>query len=162
MTMNTSVRSTALEPPRGTPWYRQLTTTYGLVVLTAILFVIFAILRPNTFATLLNFQLLASSQSILLILALAVTIPMIAGKIDLSIGYGAGLWQVMALNLQLLGVDYRLSGAGLPAPVTVRFAPLEAFPDSIESSIDMLVAKGCTPQLNRLVDSMSEEEQAAG
>lgn len=60
------------------------------------------------------------------------------------------------------GVDYRLSGAGLSAPVTVRFAPLEAFPDSIESSIDMLVAKGCTPQLNRLVDSMSEEEQAAG
>lgn len=136
MTMNTSVRSTALEPPRGTPWYRQLTTTYGLVVLTAILFVIFAILRPNTFATLLNFQLLASSQSILLILALAVTIPMIAGKIDLSIGYGAGLWQVMALNLQLLGVDYRLAilicligGAliGLLNALLVELAQVDAF-----------------------------------
>lgn len=136
MTMNTSVRSTALEPPRGTPWYRQLTTTYGLVVLTIVLFGIFAALRPSTFATLLNFQLLASSQSILLILALAVTIPMIAGKIDLSIGYGAGLWQVMALNLQLMGVDYRLAiliclvgGAmiGLVNALLVELAQVDAF-----------------------------------
>ena len=136
MTMNTSVRSTALEPPRGTPWYRQLTTIYGLVVLTVILFVIFAVLRPDTFATLLNFQLLASSQSILLILALAATIPMIAGKIDLSIGYGAGLWQVMALNLQLQGVDYRLAivlcvvgGAviGLLNALLIELAQVDAF-----------------------------------
>lgn len=136
MTMNTSVRSTALEPPRGTPWYRQLTTTYGLVILTLVLFVIFAILRPDTFATLLNFQLLASSQSILLILALASTIPMIAGKIDLSIGYGAGLWQVMALNLQLMGIDYRLAilicivgGAviGLLNALLIELAQVDAF-----------------------------------
>lgn len=136
MTMGTSVRSTALEPPRGTPWYRQLTTIYGLVVLTAILFAIFAILRPNTYATLLNFQLLASSQSILLILALASTIPMVAGKIDLSIGYGAGLWQVFALYFQLMGLDYRLSillcivgGAviGLLNALLVELAQVDAF-----------------------------------
>lgn len=136
MTMDTTVRSTALEPPRGAPWYRQLTTTYGLVVLTVILFAIFAVLRPNTFATLLNFQLLASSQSILLILALAATVPIIAGKIDLSIGYGVGLWQVLALNLQLMGIDYRLSilicivgGAviGLLNALLIELAQVDAF-----------------------------------
>ena len=136
MSMSTSVRSTALEPPRGAPWYRKLTTVYGLVVLTVIIFVIFALARPDTFATLLNFRLLASSKSVLLILALAVTIPMVAGKIDLSIGYGVGLWQVMALSFQLMGLDYRISillclvgGAviGLLNALLVELAQVDAF-----------------------------------
>ena len=136
MSMSTSVTSTALEPPRGAPWYRKLTTVYGLVLLTVILFVIFAIARPDTFATLLNFRLLAASKSVLLILALAVTIPMVAGKIDLSIGYGVGLWQVMALSFQLMGLDYRISillclvgGAviGLMNALLVELAQVDAF-----------------------------------
>ena len=56
------------------------------------------------------------------------------------------------------GVDYRLSGGGLAAPVKVRFTPLENAPDTIEGSVDILMAKGCAPQLNRLVDAMSESE----
>jgi hypothetical protein len=44
--------------------------------------------------------------------------------------------------------------------VTVRFAALENAPDTVEGSVDMLVAKGCTPQLNRLVDAMSDAEPA--
>jgi len=136
MTMNTSVKSTALEPPASAPWYRKLTTVYGMVVLTVVLFVIFAVARPDTFATLLNFQLLASNQSTLLILAIAVTVPMVAGKIDLSIGYGVGLWQVMALQWQLIGMDYRLvivlslvGGAliGLFNALLVELAQVDAF-----------------------------------
>ncbi|NEM90939.1 ABC transporter permease [Galbitalea soli] len=134
--MNTSLKSTALEPPKGAPWYRKLFTVYGMVVLTALLFVIFAIAAPGTFATLLNFQLLASSKSVLLILALAVTLPMVAGKIDLSIGYGVGLWQVMALLWQLQGLDYRLvilmclaGGAvvGLVNALLIELAQVDAF-----------------------------------
>ena len=72
----------------------------------------------------------------LLILALAVTIPMVAGKIDLSIGYGVGLWQVMALSFQLMGLDYRISillclvgGAviGLLNALLVELAQVDAF-----------------------------------
>ncbi|MBC7518236.1 MAG: ABC transporter permease [Microbacteriaceae bacterium] len=134
--MNTSLKSTALEPPSSAPWYRKLTTVYGMVLLTAVLFIIFAIARPDTFATLLNFQLLASNQSTLLILAIAVTVPMVAGKIDLSIGYGVGLWQVMALQWQLAGMDYRLviilslcGGAltGLFNALLVELAQVDAF-----------------------------------
>lgn len=98
MTMNTSLKSTALEPGAGASFWHKLTSNYGMVVLTVILFIVFAALRPDTFASLLNFQLLASGKAVLLILALAVTVPMVAGKIDLSIGYGVGLWQVMALS----------------------------------------------------------------
>lgn len=136
MTMNTSVKSTALEPGKGAAWYRKLTSNYGMVILTVLLFGIFTILRPSTFASLLNFQLLASGKSVLLILALAVTIPMIAGKIDLSIGYGVGLWQVMSLSWQLQGIDYRLvilmtlvGGAiiGLLNALLVELAQVDAF-----------------------------------
>ncbi|GAO79784.1 MULTISPECIES: hypothetical protein [unclassified Sphingopyxis] len=56
------------------------------------------------------------------------------------------------------GADYRLSGGGLAKPVTVRFAAVENAPDTVEGSIDMLMAKGCSPQLNRLVDTMSDAE----
>lgn len=70
-------------------------------------------------------------------------------------------WPTEALPVQY-GVDYRLSGAGLGAPVTVRFTPLENTPDSVEGSIDMLVAKGCQPQLDRLVDALSETDASGG
>jgi len=70
-------------------------------------------------------------------------------------------WPTEALPVQY-GVDYRLSGAGLAQPVTVRFTQMGTLPDSAESSVDMLMAKGCTPQLNRLVDAMSESEKAGG
>ena len=136
MSTSTSLRSTALEPPRGAPWHRRLFTVYGMVVLTVVLFAAFAVLRPDTFATLLNFQLLTASKSVLLILAFAVTVPMVAGKIDLSIGYGLGLWQVMALSFQLMGLDYRVSillcllgGAvvGLANALLVELAQVDAF-----------------------------------
>lgn len=66
-------------------------------------------------------------------------------------------WPTDVLPVQY-GTDYRLSGGGLARPVTVRFAALENAPDTVEGSIDLLMAKGCTPQLNRLVDTMSEAE----
>lgn len=136
MSMNTSLKSTALEPASGAPWFRKLYTVYGMVLLTIVLFAIFAILKPDTFASLLNFQLLASGQSVLLILALAVTLPMVAGKIDLSVGYGVGLWQVMSLSWQIQGIDYRLvilmtivGGAivGLLNALLVELAQVDAF-----------------------------------
>lgn len=66
-------------------------------------------------------------------------------------------WPADVVPIQF-GVDYRLSGAGLAAPVTVRFVSLDAAPDTIEASIETLMAKGCKPQLDRLVDAMAEAE----
>lgn len=66
-------------------------------------------------------------------------------------------WPTDTLPVQY-GTDYRLSGGGLAQPVIVRFTPVESAPDTPEASIDMLMTKGCSPQLNRLVDTMSESE----
>jgi ribose transport system permease protein len=136
MSMNTSVKSTALEPGKGTGSTRRILTIYGMVFLAAILFAGFALAKPETFPTLLNFQLLASAKSVLLVIALGVTVPMVTGKIDLSVGYGAGLWQVMVLSWQINGMDYRLAiflavvgGAvvGLVNALLVELAQVDAF-----------------------------------
>ncbi|MCA0210160.1 MAG: hypothetical protein LCH74_13940 [Proteobacteria bacterium] len=66
-------------------------------------------------------------------------------------------WPTDVLPVQY-GTDYRLSGGGLARPVTVRFTSVGSVPDTVEGSIEMLMAKGCSPQLNRLVDTMSEAE----
>ncbi len=96
----TSIRSTALEPAAGTPLSRRLFTVYGLVFLLLILLGLFSVLQPSTFPTWLNFRLTAGGKAVQILVAIAVTIPMVAGKIDLSVGYALGLWQVLSLTLQ--------------------------------------------------------------
>ncbi|HEV2597070.1 hypothetical protein [Sphingopyxis sp.] len=70
-------------------------------------------------------------------------------------------WPVDVMPVQY-GTDYRLSGGGLAQPVTVRFAAMDNIPDTVEGSVDMLMVKGCSPQLNRLVDTVSEAEAGQG
>lgn len=136
MAMSVSTRSTALEPKVGGSRFTFILVVYGLVILTVALFVLFSILRPTTFPTVLNFQLLASAKAPLLIMALAVTVPMVTGKIDISVGYNAGLWQVLVLSWQINGMDYRIAiilaligGAlvGLLNALLVELAQVDAF-----------------------------------
>jgi len=73
--------------------------TYGLLTLTALLFLAFSLALPDTFPTLDNIDSILSTQSIPAILALGATVPIVTGKFDLSIGYGLGLAHVMVLQL---------------------------------------------------------------
>jgi hypothetical protein len=66
-------------------------------------------------------------------------------------------WPSDSLPLRF-GEAYRLSVAGGTAPVSINFQPLEALPEAPEVIAELLLAKGCTGQLDRLVDAMSEEE----
>lgn len=59
-----------------------------------------------------------------------------------------------------VGTDYRLTGVGLAAPVTLRFVAVEAVPDTVDATVNMLIAKGCTAQLDLLVDTLNEEAAA--
>lgn len=59
------------------------------------------------------------------------------------------------------GETYRLSGTGTATPVAFRFVQMDAIPDAPDQIAEMLLAKGCTAQLARLVDTMAEDEGAA-
>ena len=113
-----SLQSNALEPTRSelkelsaSQKVFRLLPVYGLVILTLFLIVLFSLLLPNTFPTLLNLRSIVSDKAIILILSLGVMIPMSAGRIDLTVGYGIVLWHILAISLQTM--------YGFPWPLAV-------------------------------------------
>ena len=114
----TNVRSTALEENVSLakdglgPWMSQIGTRYGLLILAIFLIVLFSVAAPS-FASLLTVQAIVASKSKIALLALAATITMIVGKIDLNVGFGIVLWHILAISLQ---VTY---GFSWPAAVAI-------------------------------------------
>lgn len=105
-------------PNRVTALQRQVTevttrilSKYGLILLLALLFVAYSILLPTTFPTLFNLRSILAEQSIVLIFALALMIPLASGSFDLSVGYQIGFAQLLAIGL--------IVNQHLPWPVAV-------------------------------------------
>jgi ribose transport system permease protein len=101
-----SLKSNALEPTRSE--YAALTTwqaigrmlpVYGLPILTILLIIIFSLLLPATFPTYLNFRSILADKAIIALLSLAATLPMMAGRIDLTVGFGIVMWHILAMSL---------------------------------------------------------------
>ncbi|OHV81922.1 ABC transporter permease [Ensifer sp. LCM 4579] len=114
-----SIESTALEPTRGELAGLSLLQrlirylpAYGLVILTLFLIILFSVLLPQTFPTVLNLRSIVSDKAIIAMLSLAAMIPMAAGRIDLTVGYGIVLWHILAISLQtMFGVPWPLAVA---------------------------------------------------
>ncbi|CAN0595200.1 unnamed protein product, partial [Ectocarpus sp. 12 AP-2014] len=113
-----SLESNALEPTKaelqGLPFSKKLMRflpVYGLVILMVFLIGLFSVLLPNTFPTMLNLRSIVSDKAIIALLSLGAMIPMAAGRIDLTVGYGIVLWHVLAISLQTL--------VGMPWPLAV-------------------------------------------
>jgi len=118
-----SLESSALEPTRaelkGLSFGKRVLRfipVYGLVILTAFLIILFSILLPNTFPTMLNVRAIVSDKAIIAMLSLGAMIPMVAGRIDLTVGYGIVLWHILAISLQ--------TTMGLPWPLAVMIVLL--------------------------------------
>ncbi len=111
-----SIESNALEPTTAdtaglSPRARLLRflPVYGLVILTLLLIVLFSLLLPETFPTLLNLRSILADKAIIAILSLAAMIPMVTGKIDLTVGYSIVLWHILVISLQIAGVPWPLA-----------------------------------------------------
>ncbi|WP_299207557.1 ABC transporter permease [uncultured Tateyamaria sp.] len=118
-----SLESSALEPTKaelkGLPMGKRLMRflpVYGLVILTVFLIGLFSVLLPNTFPTMLNLRSIISDKAIIALLSLGAMIPMAAGRIDLTVGYGIVLWHILAISLQTM--------LGLPWPIAVAIVLL--------------------------------------
>ncbi|MCX5515737.1 ABC transporter permease [Kaistia algarum] len=68
---------------------------YAVVFALLILVAGFSVLLPNTFFTLGNFRTIVSSQAVLMILALGLTLPLTTGEFDLSVGSMLGCGAVL-------------------------------------------------------------------
>jgi ribose transport system permease protein len=103
-----SLKSTALEPTRSelaglTRWRAaaRILPVYGLPILALALAVFFSILLPDSFPTALNVRSILSDKGIIVMLSLGAMLPMMAGRIDLTIGFGIVMWHILAISLQV-------------------------------------------------------------
>ena len=112
-----SLKSNALEPTRaelatlsrGRAIVRML-PIYGLPILTVILIAFFSILLPDSFPTAINARSILSDKAIIALLSLAAMVPMMAGRIDLTVGFGIVMWHILAISLQVqYGVPWPLA-----------------------------------------------------
>lgn len=108
-----SIKSRALEPTRAelarmsrAQALVRMVPVYGLPLIGLVLIALFSILMPDSFPTLFNLRSILGDKAVVALLALAAMLPMIAGRIDLTIGYGIVLWHILAISLQ---VNYGLA-----------------------------------------------------
>jgi ribose transport system permease protein len=112
-----SIKSNALEPTRSelaglSGWQQigRILPVYGLPILTILLIIFFSILLPTTFPTYLNFRSILADKAIIALRSLAATLPMMAGRIDLTVGFGIVMWHILAIGLQVkYGVPWPLA-----------------------------------------------------
>jgi len=139
-----SLKSAALEPTRaelaGLSRSRaalRMLPVYGLPLLAVALAVFFSILFPDTYPTALNFRSILSDKGIIALLSLSAMVPMMAGRIDLTVGFGIVMWHIMAIALQVwYGVPWPLAClivvlcgglAGLANGLLVEIAQIDSF-----------------------------------
>src|ERR1700722_14111807 len=103
-----SLKSNALEPTRSElagltrlQTAIRLLPIYGLPILALLLAVFFSMLLPYSFPTELNVRSILSDKGIIALLSLGAMLPMMAGRIDVTIGFGIVLWHIMAISLQV-------------------------------------------------------------
>lgn len=75
-----------------------LGTRFGLLGVWLLVIIVFSVLRPDTFASLQNFQVIFGSQAVLLVITLGLVIPLTAGEFDLS--------QAGVLNISIVLVGF--------------------------------------------------------
>ncbi|RSS83096.1 ABC transporter permease [Streptomyces sp. WAC06614] len=134
---------------------------YGLLTLTALVFLVFSLALPRTFPTLGNVSSILSNQSIPALLALGATIPITSGKFDLSLGYGLGLAHVMVLHLIVdegwpwppacLVVVAGGLVAGVVNGVVVEFVRIDSFIATLGTGSIMYAVTGWLTEGGRIV-----------
>jgi ribose transport system permease protein len=100
----------------GANWLRNMASSQGLLIILIGLVVAFSFALPATFPTMANARNILTSQAVILMIALAVTLPLRAGDFDLSVS------AVMALSASIIAVLCVQKGWPLGSAVVVALA----------------------------------------
>jgi ribose transport system permease protein len=105
--LNDASEAAAPQPSvRRRSWVADAFERFALLLVWLATCIVFAILRPDTFATTANFTTIFGSQAILVVLTLALLVPLTAGDYDLSVAATMGL---SAMTLAILNVNHHWS-----------------------------------------------------
>lgn len=91
--------------------WTELVERFGLVLLLLCVVALFGMLRPDTFASYANFRSIATSQPVMAVAAIALIVPLIGGRFDVSVGATLGLSAIAAASA--------MSHFDLPLPVAI-------------------------------------------
>lgn len=115
----------------------QLASRYGLLLLALVFIIMFSVLLPDTFPTQTTALSILDAQAVIAMLALALTLVVIVGEFDLSVGYLVGLSHILALGfivrngmpwpLAVLLVAAIAAGVGFINGVLVHVAKIDSF-----------------------------------
>jgi ribose transport system permease protein len=154
-------QSEAAEPPRPVPRRRRLSLRdvaerWSLVLAFVGAFAFFAIARPETFLTWDNARAILDDTSVLAVLAVGVTVVLVIGEFDLSVGFVVGLAAAAGVGAMAfqgwpvwLAVTLALAAgavAGLVNGVAVAVVGIPSFVatlaiGSIAAAIELAIAK---------------------
>lgn len=99
-TLDTHTTGTTTSPPTLAESTAQksvladLIERFGLVALFLGVIVVFSVLRPEIFPTSANFRSIAISGSVLAVVAMALILPLVTGRFDISVGANVGLCSI--------------------------------------------------------------------
>lgn len=143
----------------------QFIGTWGIPILAVLLFLLFSVLRPDTFPTLANVRSLMANQSIPALLALGATIPIVTGRFDVSIGYGFGLAHIITLYLIVNeGVAWQLAAVvtiivgivvGLLNGLLVEVAQIDSFIATLGTGSVLFAVSGALTGGGRIVPGLN-------
>lgn len=90
---------------------------FGALIMLGLIILVAAIAEPGSFATWSNLVNILSSSAVTAVIAVGLTIPIVAGEFDLSVGYQASLAGIVGLTvMETLGLPF---WAGVLAAVLV-------------------------------------------
>src|SRR5215471_1723349 len=105
--LSISARRLSPSAKAGLSMFARYATILGLLAMI----VVFSILSPQAFPTFNNFVNVLNQASLAMIIAGGLTLAVVGGELDLSIGYAASLHGVLVTGL--------IVGSGLPIPVAI-------------------------------------------
>lgn len=109
-----ALTGTAAAKPARIPWHRL--EPFALVGAWVLVVVIFSVVKPDVYPTTGNLQSVLGSQSVLLILAVGLLLPLTAGEFDLSVA------STMSLSAMLVAVLNVNQGLGIGTAILIAFA----------------------------------------
>lgn len=77
---------------------------YGALILLAVIIIAASVFQPSTFATWSNISTILAGSAVTAIIAAGLTIPIVAGEFDLSIGYQASLAGIVGVSAMQTGL----------------------------------------------------------
>lgn len=104
MSNATMARSGTLPVPARLDVLRLL-SRYGTLVVLAVMVIAVSLLEPGTFPTASNAINVLNQSALTAVIAMGLTLPLVTGEFDLSVGYGASLCGVIACELMQHGLS---------------------------------------------------------